>query len=40
MQLDMEASFVTQEDVLSFVSEAIKDSVENISGESLERYLR
>ena len=33
MQLDMEASFVTQEDVLSFVSEAIKDSVENISGE-------
>ena len=33
MQLDMEASFVTQEDVLSFVSEAIKDSVENITGE-------
>ncbi len=33
MQLDMEASFVTQEDVLSFVSEAIKDSVESISGE-------
>ena len=33
MQLDMEASFVTQEDVLSFVSEAIKDSVESITGE-------
>ena len=33
MQLDMEARFVTQEDVLSFVSEAIKDSVESITGE-------
>ena len=33
MQLDMEASFVTQEDILTFVSEAIKDSVENITGE-------
>jgi len=33
MQLDMEASFVTQEDVLSFVSEAIKDSAETITGE-------
>ena len=32
MQLDMEASFVTQEDVLTFVSEAIKASVENITG--------
>ena len=33
MQLDMEASFVTQENILTFVSEAIKDSVENIRGE-------
>ena len=33
MQLDMEASFVTQENILIFVSEAIKDSVENITGE-------
>ena len=33
MQLDMEASFVTQENILTFVSEAIKDSVENITGE-------
>tara|TARA_B100001094_G_scaffold194835_1_gene188786 strand:+ start:109412 stop:111151 length:1740 start_codon:yes stop_codon:yes gene_type:complete len=33
MQLDMEASFVTQDDVLSFVSEAIKDSAETITGE-------
>ena len=32
MQLDMEASFVTQEDVLLFVSEAVKDSVESITG--------
>ncbi len=32
MQLDMEASFVTQENILTFVSEAIKDSVENITG--------
>ncbi len=33
MQLDMEASFVTQDDVLAFVSEAIKDAVEAITGE-------
>ena len=33
MQLDMEASFVTQENILTFVSEVIKDSVENITGE-------
>ena len=32
MQLDMEASFVTQENILTFVSEAIKDSVESITG--------
>jgi aspartyl-tRNA synthetase len=33
MQLDMEASFVTQDDVLAFVSEAIKDAVQAITGE-------
>ena len=32
MQLDMEASFATQEDILNFVSEAIRDSTEVITG--------
>ena len=32
MQLDMEASFATQEDILEFVSEAIKDSTEAVTG--------
>ncbi|HJM28894.1 MAG TPA: aspartate--tRNA ligase [Acidimicrobiales bacterium] len=32
MQLDMEASFVDQEDIISFVSEAIKDSAETVTG--------
>ncbi|MDG2300614.1 MAG: aspartate--tRNA ligase, partial [Acidimicrobiales bacterium] len=32
MQLDMEASFATQEDVLDFVSEAIRDSTEAVTG--------
>lgn len=50
MQLDMEASFATQEDILEFVSEAIKDSTEAVTGvrpgeiphmtwaEAMERY--
>ena len=50
MQLDMEASFATQEDIINFVSEAIKDSTEAITGfrpddiphmtwsEAMERY--
>jgi aspartyl-tRNA synthetase len=33
MQLDMEASFVTQDEVLEFVSEAIKDAAEVVTGE-------
>ena len=32
MQLDMEASFANQEDIINFVSEAIKDSTEAITG--------
>ncbi|MEG3586975.1 MAG: aspartate--tRNA ligase [Actinomycetota bacterium] len=32
MQLDMEASFVDQADIISFVSEAIKDSAETVTG--------
>ena len=32
MQLDMEASFATQEDIINFVSEAVKDSTEAITG--------
>ena len=32
MQLDMEASFVDQADIMSFVSEAIKDSAETVTG--------
>ena len=32
MQLDMEASFVDQDDILTFVSEAIKDSAETVTG--------
>ncbi|MEE2683107.1 MAG: aspartate--tRNA ligase [Actinomycetota bacterium] len=32
MQLDMEASFVDQDDIVEFVSEAIKDSAEAITG--------
>lgn len=32
MQLDMEASFVTQDDVLEFVSEAIRDATEAVTG--------
>jgi len=50
MQLDMEASFATQEDILHFVSEAIRDSTEAVTGsrpdeiphmtwdEAMERY--
>ncbi|MEC8974582.1 MAG: aspartate--tRNA ligase [Actinomycetota bacterium] len=50
MQLDMEASFAKQEDILHFVSEAIRDSTEAITGsrpgeiphmtwdEAMERY--
>src|SRR3954469_13791911 len=33
MQLDAEASFVTQEDVLTFISEAVADATEAITGE-------
>ncbi len=33
MQLDLEASFVTQDDVLGFVSEAVSDATEAITGE-------
>ena len=33
MQLDMEASFVTQDDVLGFVSEAVLDAAEAVTGE-------
>lgn len=33
MQLDLEASFVTQDDVLGFVSEAVADATESITGE-------
>ena len=33
MQLDMEASFVGQDDVLAFVSEAVKDAAEAVTGE-------
>lgn len=33
MQLDMEASFVTQDDILSFVSQAVKDAAESVTGE-------
>ncbi|MBB33491.1 MAG: aspartate--tRNA ligase [Acidimicrobiaceae bacterium] len=32
MQLDMEASFVDQDDIITFVSEAIKDSAETVTG--------
>ena len=32
-QLDVEASFVTQEDVLAFVSEAVLDAAEAVTGE-------
>ncbi len=33
MQLDMEASFVTQDDVLRFVSDAVMDAAEAVTGE-------
>ncbi|MFN3216495.1 MAG: aspartate--tRNA ligase [Acidimicrobiales bacterium] len=33
MQLDLEASFVTQDDILGFVSEAVADATEAITGE-------
>ncbi len=33
MQLDMEASFATQDDILAFVSEAICDAAEAVTGE-------
>ena len=33
MQLDMEAAFVTQDDVLGFVSEAVADAAEAVTGE-------
>jgi len=32
-QLDIEASFVTQEDILEFVSEAVRDAAESVTGE-------
>ena len=32
-QLDIEASFVSQEDVLAFVSEAVLDAAEAVTGE-------
>ena len=32
-QLDIEASFVTQEDILGFVSEAVRDAAEAVTGE-------
>ncbi|MDG1844803.1 MAG: aspartate--tRNA ligase [Acidimicrobiales bacterium] len=50
MQLDMEASFVSQEDIINFVTEAVKDATETVSGsrpsdiprmtwlEAMERY--
>jgi aspartyl-tRNA synthetase len=33
MQLDLEASFVTQDDILGFVSEAVADAAEAVTGE-------
>ncbi len=33
MQLDMEASFVTQADVIEFVSEAVRDAAEAVTGD-------
>jgi aspartyl-tRNA synthetase len=33
MQLDLEASFVTQDDILGFVSEAVADATEAVTGE-------
>ena len=33
MQLDAEASFVTQDDVLAFISEAVLDAAEAVTGE-------
>jgi aspartyl-tRNA synthetase len=32
-QLDIEASFVTQEDILGFVSEAVRDAAETVTGQ-------
>ena len=40
MQLDVEASFVTQEDVLSFISVAISAAVEAVTGEPLGEVAR
>ena len=40
MQLDVEASFVTQEDVLSFISVAISAAVEAVTGEPLGEVSR
>ena len=39
-QLDVEASFVTQEDVLGFVSEAVLDAAEAVTGERPEAASR
>jgi aspartyl-tRNA synthetase len=39
-QLDVEASFVTQEDVLAFVSEAVLDAAEAVTGERPEDIPR
>src|SRR5207344_211746 len=33
MQLDAEASFVTQDDVLAFISEAVAEATESVTGE-------
>jgi aspartyl-tRNA synthetase len=40
MQLDIEASFVTQDDVLGFVSEAVRDAAEVATGERPEPIPR
>jgi len=39
-QLDIEASFVTQEDILGFVSEAVRDAAETVTGERPEEVPR
>ena len=39
MQLDLEASFVTQDDVIGFVSEAVADAAEAVTGERPAEFL-
>ncbi len=40
MQLDVEASFVTQEEILDFVSEAVADAAEAVTGERPGEFQR